>query len=172
MKILLLNGSPRKNGKTAAMCEAFAQSIDTAKHELTQFNVTTMNIHGCLACEYCHKDGNGTCVQKDDMTKIYPYLNEAEMLVIASPIYYYHLSGQMQCTLNRIYAPDKPKALKKTAMFLAAGDANAFDGAIFAYKGNFPGYLKTEDMGIYTTSSKEDNLESTIARIREMAEKL
>ena len=168
MKILVLNGSPRKNGKTAAMVAAFKESAETAGHEVNVVNVCEKKIAGCLACEYCHKTGNGKCIQKDDMQEIYPLMEEMEMFVIASPIYYYSYSGQMQCALNRIYALDKPKNLRKTALLLAAGDANAFDGAIFAYNGNFPGYLKTENMGIFTVHAKS-NLEEELNKIKEMA---
>ena len=171
MNILVLNGSPRADGHTAQMVKAFCESVKT-EHQVTVFDVARMNIHGCMACEYCHKEEKGVCLQKDDMQKIYPVLKEAEMLVIASPIYYYSYSGQMQCALNRIYAPDKPENLKKTALFLSAGDQNAFDGAIFAYKGNFPGYLKTEDMGIFTTHGKEEPSAELLDSIRQMAASL
>ena len=168
MKILVLNGSPRKNGNTQAMCNAFYEEAIKAGHEVHMIRVTEKKIAGCLACEYCHTKGNGHCIQKDDMQEIYPLMEEMEMLVIASPIYYYSYSGQMQCTLNRIYALDKPKKLKKTALMLAAGDANAFEGAIFAYHGNFTGYLKTEDMGIFTVSSQNKNLEAELVKIKAM----
>lgn len=171
MKILVLNGSPRPQGHTSTMINAFCEGV-SAEHELKVFSLSSMNIHGCVACEYCHTKGEGTCAQRDDMDLIYPYINEADMLVIGSPIYYFGFSGQMQSTLTRIYAPDKPKNLKKTALFLAAGDETAFDGAIFAYKNNFPGYLKTEDMGIFTTHGKEDPSEELLNRIRELAASL
>lgn len=60
-------------------------------------------IADCLACEYCHTKGNNTCIQKDDMQEIYILLEKAEMLVIASPIYYHGITGQLKCTLDRFY---------------------------------------------------------------------
>ena len=172
MKILVLNGSPRKNGNTAAMCGAFCGAAEAAGHEVTAVRVCELKIAGCLACEYCHTKGGGKCVQQDDMQTLYPLMEEMDMLVIASPIYYYGYSGQMQCALNRIYALDKPKNLKKTALMLSAGDAGAFDGAVFAYNGNFPGYLKTENMGIFTVSAQKKNLDEELVKIREMAASL
>lgn len=171
MKILVVNGSPRANGKTASMCNAFRSAAINAGHEVNVVEICKMKIGGCIACEYCHTKGKGKCIQQDDMQMLYPYLKEAEMLVIGSPIYYYGYSGQMQCFLNRIYALDKPAALKKTALFLAAGDPDAFEGAIFAYKGNFLSYLKTEDMGIFTVSGKETT-DKVNEQITEMAAKL
>ena len=155
MEILILNGSPRAKGNTAQMVQAFCQGLDAAGHEYHVINVARMNIHGCLACEYCHGKGKGTCVQKDDMQQVYPLLDEAEMLVIAAPIYYHGMSGQMKCCIDRFYArlyPDKPEKLSKIAMFLSSGDDNMYDGAKFSYNGDFLDYLGLEGMGVYTTN--------------------
>lgn len=172
MKILILNGSPRHDGNTAKMCAAFEEAAAAGGHEVTRVDICRNTIYGCMACEACHKTKSRKCVQNDDMQKIYPVLDETEMLVIASPIYYYSYSGQMQCALNRIYALDKPAKLKKSALFLAAGSEGTFDGAVFAYMGNFPDYLKTEDMGVFTTSEKAENIEQTLNAIRKMAKEL
>ena len=93
MKIIVLNGSPRPSGNTKAMISAFTEGAERAGHEVTAFDVCRMSIKGCLACEYCHTKAFRQCVQKDDMQKIYPVLDEAEMIVLASPIYYHGLSG-------------------------------------------------------------------------------
>ena len=88
MKIAILNGSP-KVGNTAAMVNAFAEGAKEAGHEVEILHVGKMKINGCLACEFCHGKGAGTCVQKDDMEKVMPAYKEADMVVFASPIYYY-----------------------------------------------------------------------------------
>ena len=115
-----------------------------------------MNVHGCLACEYCHGKGNGQCVQKDDMGKVYQLLGEVDVLVIASPIYYHGLTGQLKCCIDRFYAalyPKKPMKLAKVAMLLASGDADMYDGAMFSYRGDFLDYLGLEDMGVITAQA-------------------
>ena len=96
MQILVLNGSPRPHGNTAAMVEAFRKGAEENRHTVTVVNVCQKKITGCLACEYCHQEGSGherQCVQKDDMQAVYPLLDEAEMIVLASPIYYHGFSG-------------------------------------------------------------------------------
>ena len=65
MKVLIFNGSPRPKGNTKQMIQAFCEGLETAGHEYDVYDVCKMNIHGCLACEYCHTKGNGQCVQKD-----------------------------------------------------------------------------------------------------------
>ena len=155
MRVLILNGSPRPKGNTKQMIQAFCEGLKMAGHEYDVFDVCRMNIRGCLACEYCHTKGSGQCVQKDDMQNIYHKLQEAEMLVIASPIYYHGFSGQLKCTIDRFYAtayPDRPAKLKKAAMFLSSGDPDMYDGAMFSYRGDFLEYLKLEDMGVFTTT--------------------
>lgn len=155
LNILVLNGSPRPNGNTAAMVNAFTEGARQAGHDVTIVPVAKKQIAGCIACEYCHTKGNGACIQKDDMQEVYPLLHEADMLVLASPIYYHGISGQLKCTIDRFYAsayPQKPKKLKKIAMFLSSEANQQYDGALFSYQGDFLDYLGLEDMGVYTTT--------------------
>ena len=92
MKILVLNGSPHPQGSTKDMVNAFKKGAESAGHIVDVVDVCKKKIGGCLACEYCHSKGHGECIQKDDMQEVYNLLKEAEMLVIASPIYYHGIS--------------------------------------------------------------------------------
>ena len=166
MKIIVLNGSPRPSGNTKAMISAFTEGAERAGHEVTVFDVCRMNIKGCLACEYCHTKAFRQCVQKDDMQKIYPVLDEAEMIVLASPIYYHGLSGQLQSTINRIYAQGYPKKLKKAMLLLSSGDHGVYDGAIFTYRNSFLEYLHLEDLGIFTAAGDVNKSDELLTRIR------
>ncbi len=170
MKILVLNGSPRPNGNTAEMVDVFREATEKKDHQVVIFNVCRMNINGCLACEYCHGKGNGTCIQKDDMQEIYAELKDTEMLVLAAPIYYHGISGQLKCAIDRFYSalyPTAPVSLKKVAMFLSSGDDNMYDGAKFSYEGDFLGYLRLEGCGIFTNHDEE-----VMEKIRKMASTL
>ena len=159
MRILVLNGSPRPKGNTKQMVDAFRKGAESAGHRVDVIDVCKKKIAGCLACEYCHTKGNGACVQKDDMQEVYSLLGEADMLVIASPIYYHGVSGQLKCVLDRFYSaayPRKPKNLKKVAIFLSSGDADMYEGAMFSYQGDFLDYLGLEDMGVFTAHGSEN----------------
>lgn len=156
MKILVLNGSPRLNGNTAAMVEAFVKGAEQNSHDITVVPVCSKQISGCKACEYCHTKGDRKCIQQDDMLEIYPVLDEAEMIVLASPVYYHGFTGQLQCAVTRIYALDKPKHLKKAALILSSESDNVYDGAVYAYRNSFLDYLKLEDMGIFTAFDKQN----------------
>lgn len=156
MNILVLNGSLRPNGNTAAMVEAFVQGAKESGNNVTVIPVCKKKIGGCLACEYCHTKGEGKCIQQDDMQELYPLIDQAEMIVLASPIYYHSFTGQLQCVINRIYALDKPKNLKKAALIMSSEANHVYCGAIYEYQNSFLNYLKLEDMGIYSAYGKEN----------------
>lgn len=175
MKILVLNGSPRPKGNTAQMISAFRLGAEGAGHQVIVADVCQMKIAGCMACECCHTRGNGVCIQKDDMQEVYALLKEAEMLVIASPIYYHGVSGQLKCVLDRFYAaayPKKPPMLKKVAMLLSSGDANMYDGAMFSYEGDFLGYLGLENMGVITAHGSENGSSVKLQEVRRLGASL
>ena len=159
MKILVLSGSPRPRGNTAAMVDAFARGARESGHQVEIIDVCRKKIAGCMACEYCRQKGSGherQCVQQDDMQAVYPLLDEAEMILLASPVYYHSFSGQLQCAINRIYALDKPRNLKKAALVLSSGSDKVYGGAVYEYQNSFLDYLHLEDMGIFTAYGKQN----------------
>lgn len=175
MKILVLNGSPRAHGQTAAMVRAFAESAIEHGHEIDVIDVCKKRIYGCITCEYCHQEGSGherECVQRDDMVEVYSMLDAADMLVLASPVYYHSFSGQLQSAINRIYALDKPKKLRKAALILASGSPDVYGGAIYEYRNSFLDYLKLEDMGVYTAAEDSKNLGEACESLRALGARL
>ena len=175
MKILVLNGSPHPQGSTKDMVNAFKKGAESAGHTVDVVDVCKKKIGGCLACEYCHSKGHGECIQKDDMQEVYNLLKEAEMLVIASPIYYHGISGQLKCVIDRFYSaayPRRPKNLKKVAMILSSGDANMYEGALFSFKGDFLDYLGLENMGVFTAHGSENKSEKKREELREFGASL
>ena len=169
MRILVLNGSPRPKGNTKQMVEAFREGANSSGHQVDVVDVCQKKIGGCIACEYCHTKGNGACIQKDDMQEIYTLLKDAEMLVIASPIYYHGISGQLKCVIDRFYSaayPTKPPKLKKVAMILSSGAGNMYEGALFSFKGDFLDYLGLENMGVFTAYGAENGSETKLEELR------
>lgn len=155
MNVLILNGSPRAGGNTAQMAGAFRDGAESAGHKVKTIEVCKKDIHGCLACEYCHTKGRGSCIQRDDMDEVYEALKEADVLVIASPIYYHGISGQLKCTIDRFYSaayPVGPERLKKAAAIYCSGDPEMYTGALFSFKGDFLDYLGLENAGVLTVA--------------------
>ena len=88
-KIVILNGSPRPNGNTAALIEQFTKGAEQNGNQVVRFDLQRMNIHGCLGCCKGGKNPSAPCVQNDDMNKIYPHYVDADLIVLASPMYYW-----------------------------------------------------------------------------------
>ena len=170
MKIAILNGSPRKQN-TAAMVDAFAEGARAAGHEVEVIHVGKMKIGGCLGCEYCHGKGAGQCVQKDDMEKVMPAYRACDMIVFASPIYYFDMTAQLSAAIQRVYAIGKPARATKAALLLSAASPNPFEGAIASYR-SMVGYMGLEDAGIITAAGDENGSEAKLAEIRDFAGKL
>lgn len=166
MKIAILNGSPRKEN-TAAMLEAFKQGAEAAGHEVEVLHVGKMKINGCLACEYCHGKGEGKCIQKDDLEKIMPAYLESDMIVFASPIYYFAPTAQLEAAWQRVYCIGKPAKATKSALLLSSG-FGFYDAAIAQYKG-FTSYVGLQDMGVCTATGEENKSEAKLAEIKAWA---
>lgn len=171
MKIAILNGSPRANGSTAAMVGAFCEAAQAAGHEVEVVKVGSMKIAGCLGCEYCHTKGEGKCIQQDDMAKVMPAYLESDMIVYASPIYYFGMSAQIMAAMQRVYCIGKPAKATKAALLLASGSNGVYDGSIGTYKA-MTSYLGLEDMGIITASAADGGAESKLAAVAELAKSL
>jgi len=170
MKIAILNGSP-KTGNTAAMVKAFAEGAQEAGHEVEILHVGRMKINGCLACEYCHGKGEGTCIQKDDMEKVMPAYKEADMIVYATPIYYFGMTAQISAAIQRVYAIGKPLKAVKSALLLSSGAPDSYAGAIATYK-DMLAYTGIEDAGIITAAGDENGTEEKLAEVRAFARAL
>lgn len=170
MKIAVLNGSPRK-ANTSAMVQAFIEGAQAAGHEVEEYQVGKMKISGCLACEYCHTKGEGSCIQKDDLEKIMPAYREADMIVFASPIYYFTMTAQMEAAIQRVYCIGKPLKAKKAAVLLSSGSPGVYDAAIAQIKG-YMAYSNIELAGVITANGAENQSEAKLAEVREFAKSL
>lgn len=103
-KIVVLNGSPRVKGNTATLVQNFAKGATESGHTVIHFDLQKMDIHPCIGCLGGGKDPNSPCVQKDDMLKIYPAYKDADVICLASPLYYWGISGQLKCAFDRLFA--------------------------------------------------------------------
>lgn len=154
MKVLIITGSPHKNGTTACLTEQFIRGAEESGHEIYLFDAAQKDIHPCIACEKCHTDTVG-CVFKDDMTELNPHLIEADVVVLVSPVYYYDVSAQLKAVIDRFYANDASlHGDKKAVLMLAMADSSLVtaNGAIASFKG-MTNYLEWEIAGIISAVS-------------------
>ncbi len=171
MNILILQGSPRANGNTTWMADEYKKAAEAAGHLVTLVNVSKKKIAGCLACEYCHGKGNGSCIQQDDMQEIYPLMAEAEVLVLAAPIYYFTLCAQIQAPIQRMYCVNAPAKVKKMALLMSSYSPGVYDGAKAEYR-DICNYWKVEDSGIVTATIDEQKTDATKQKIIELVSNL
>ena len=98
-KVLILSTSPRKNSNSEALAEAFAAGAAESGNQVELITLRGKELRFCLGCFACQKSGK--CVIRDDMQEIVPKMEQADVLVFATPIYYYEMSGQMKTLLDR-----------------------------------------------------------------------
>lgn len=170
MKITVLNGSPRKKN-TTFMVDAFVKGAEEAGHKVEVVQVGKMKINGCLGCEYCHGKGEGQCIQEDDMVKVIPAYQDCDMIVFASPIYYFGMTAQMEAAIQRVYSIMKPPKATKAALLLSSMSPGVYDGAIGQYKGILA-FMGIEDMGIFTAKDPENSTEELQKTIYDFAKGL
>lgn len=149
-KIIVLNGSPRKNGNTSALVKAFREGAESAGHSVTEFWLEGMKINGCRGCCAGGKNPDSPCVQKDDMEQIYPAYKEADVVVLASPLYYWTISGQLKCAFDRLFAvaecdPSYTNPRKESALLMAA-EGNGFEETVYWYD-RLMGHIGWKDCG-------------------------
>ena len=103
MKVLILMGSPRKDGNTASLTAPFVDELKAAGAECTTFDVYDMDLRPCVACRTCQKDWTKFgCPQDDDMQQIFDAALEADLIVAASPIYSWYCTPPMKNVLDRL----------------------------------------------------------------------
>jgi len=128
-KVLLLNGSPRANGCTAAALEEMQGVLEREGLETEMIHVGKQAIRGCLSCGYCGK--NGCCVIKDLVNETAPKLENADGLVIGSPVYYGSPNGTLLSFLDRLfYSTSFSKHMKVGAAVVSCrrgGNTASFD---------------------------------------------
>ncbi|MBQ3505144.1 MAG: flavodoxin family protein [Clostridia bacterium] len=101
-KVLILSGSPRKGGNSDTLCNEFMRGALEAGHEVEKIRVAEKNIGYCRACYACKNTGK--CVIKDDMAEVLQKMIDADVLVLASPVYFYSIDAQLKTVLDRTVA--------------------------------------------------------------------
>jgi len=102
-KIVVITGSPRKNGNSFAMTDAFIQAAEAKGHQITRFDAALKNVGGCHACETCYKSGKA-CSFDDDFNTIAPAILEADAVVFTMPVYWYSIPAQIKGVIDKLFS--------------------------------------------------------------------
>lgn len=154
MRILVINASPRERGNTQQLAEAFVRGAEEVGNEVLFTNLRDKKIAGCLGCRYCVSH-EGKCIQRDDMQPILKALDAVDMVVFASPIYWFDMNAQMKTVIDRMFAKAATGfAFNKVALILDADGEQVFDAAVAQYRLTC-NYLNWKNMGIILAPSME-----------------
>jgi multimeric flavodoxin WrbA len=135
--VLVFKGSPREHGNSSTLAEKVAEGARSVGAEVENFTLHNMDIRPCDACDTCQE--TGVCVLMDDMQMLYPKLQAADAIVIASPIYWFTMSAQTKLFIDRWYALESPQGNvlkgKQFGILLTYGDTDPYSsGAINAIR--------------------------------------
>ena len=149
--IVVLNGSPRKNGNTSALVQAFTEGAQSAGHTVTEFFLDKMDIHGCKGCFGGHSSRERPCVQRDDMAQIYPAVKESDVVVLATPLYYWNMSGQLRTAVDRLFALEEGdgnllRGHNRASALLMAAEGHGFEDVLLYYN-HLMGHLNWKNLG-------------------------
>lgn len=142
-KILILSGSPRKGGNSDLLCDEFARGAQEVGHTVEKIRVAEKNVGYCRACYACKSTGK--CVIQDDMADILQKMIDADVLVLASPVYFYAIDAQLKAVIDRtvarwlevknkefyyiVTAADEEKSAAETTLACFRGYADCVEGA-------------------------------------------
>lgn len=149
MKIVVLQGSPNVNGSTAILAEEFARGARDAGHEVARIDVDRADVAPCTGCVRCGYEG--PCIQHDDMDDIRRQILSADMVVFATPLYYYGMSAQLKIVIDRFCSSNSSITRRhlKCALLAVAwnSDGWTFD-ALEAHYRTLVRYLDMRDCGM------------------------
>lgn len=102
-KIVVITGSPRKNGNSFAMTDAFIAAAEKKGHSVVRFDAAQRNVGGCHACETCFSSGKA-CSFDDDFNRLAPDILDADAIVFTMPVYWYSIPAQIKGVIDKIFS--------------------------------------------------------------------
>jgi len=154
-KIVVLRGSPRKNGNSNTLADELTSGAESKGAEVHNFFLQDMHIEGCSGCDACQVNADEHCLIEDDMQQIYPILKDADAIVYASAIYWFTYTAQLKAAIDRLYVFESPKGSplrkKPVGILLTYGDSDQIKSgvanAIHSFEDMFR-YLRSPLVGI------------------------
>ena len=164
--IIIFVGSMRINGNTARLAQSFAEGA-AKNNNVEIISVADYNVNPCIGCNSCFTREGNKCFQNDDMMQIYEKLRNADIVVIASPVYFYGISAQLKAIVDRLHTPMRNTFRIKRLGLLLVGAAelpNLFDSIVLQYQMVLD-FFKLESIGTVFVRGVKDigDIENTSA---------
>lgn len=120
-RVLVISSSPRKGGNSDQLCDAFLKGASEAGHHTDKVFLRSKTINYCTGCGNCIDTGK--CVQKDDMADILALMTAADVIMMATPVYFYTMCAQMKTLIDRTVAGYRQISNKQFYFIMTAADS-------------------------------------------------
>ena len=176
-KILIVLGSPRKKGNSATLAAKVAEGAIADGADVETVYLNGLNIKPCQGCEKCQQESFNGCAIEDEMNQLYAKMQEADSVVVASPIYWFNISAQTKIFIDRLYAVGVGQKNifkgKNIAIILTFADPDPFtSGAVNALRAfqdickyvgaNIEGMVYGSASGAGEIKEKQDVMEKAV----------
>ena len=134
--IIILNGSPRKNGNTASLVQSFTEGAKASGNTVKEFYLQSMTIRGCMACMGCTRNAD-PCAQRDEMSAIYEAFKKCDVVVLSSPVFFLGVSGPLKTAVDRLFALFSKygfEACQRDCALLMTSDDPQYDECLAWYR--------------------------------------
>lgn len=121
-QILILSASPRKGGNSDVLCDAFRRGAEESGHKVEKLRLSERNMHYCTGCGVCNNTHR--CVQQDDMAQVLERMVQADVIVLATPVYFYTMDAQLKTLIDRTVPRYTELSNKEFYYILTAADTN------------------------------------------------
>lgn len=148
-KVLIISSSPRKDGNSEQLCMEFMRGAKETGNETERISLRGRKMNFCLGCEVCQKNGV-ICVHKDDVPEILDRILASDVLVLATPVYYYDFSAQMKTVIDRTFAKVGAIHDKETYLLMTGASPRKEDMGVLvsSYHGFIGCFQNVADKGI------------------------
>lgn len=157
--ILVLTGSPRQGGNSDQLADAFIRGIQQAGHTSVKFSTADKHIKGCIDCKTCFSRGSA-CSIPDDFALLAPLVEQADMVVFATPLYWFTFPAQLKAAMDKFYSfliGKKPLKVKECVLLVSGGgkELRTYDGIVKSYQ-LAAEFLHWQDRGVIIVSGLHD----------------
>lgn len=148
-QVLIISSSPRKGGNSDTLCDQFMKGAEEAGHPVNKIRLAELKIDYCSACYACKTKGH--CVKKDDMEQVVEKMREADVIVLATPVYFYTMCAQMKTMIDRTLGGAQKAGLENKEFYLIATAADgraAMERTIDGLRGYLECLPGAKEMGV------------------------
>lgn len=164
-KVLILSSSPRKGGNSDTLCDKFKEGAEASGNKVEKIFLRDKKINYCTGCGYCNTNDNTACSQKDDMAEILDKIIDSDVIVLATPVYFYTMSGQLKTFIDRFCARYTHIENKEFYYIMTSADTNphAMDRVLNEFGGLISCLSGAEEKGaiIATGVWQKDEVKNT-----------